>query len=931
MIKKLLLVGLCVAWSAVAQATTYYVSRQGRDRHTGTSPDQAWRTLEKVNAMMESFLPGDNIRFRRGDRFAGQLLVTASGTAGRPITFGAYGEGDRPIIDGFQRLTQWTAVGNHLWKATYHSPHQRAYNLVINHRFQAIGRYPNLDEAQGGYLPISGGDHRQRFVSKALQGGPWTGGDLVVRTCRWLLDRAPITHHQGQQVSLASPTHRHVTNGFGFFVVNHRRALDQEGEWAYHHAERAVYLRTRRNPNGQAILTAHVPELVRIHRVQHITVRQLDLWGAAHDAVWINYSNHITVSDCRFYGSGQNGITVRYSQRTALLGNRFEQTSNNGITVQRGKFTEIANNTLTGTGMVAGQGASGNHAYCAIRGRTEHLNVHHNRIDQVGHNAISFLGDYINVQYNHVTNFCRLKDDGGGIYAGNSAAYPHRLIQIKNNIIGNDSPSSVGWGTAKPDLAHVSGVYLDNRTNNATLENNTVYGCQIYGLYLHNAYNNRLQNNTVYDSWRAIGMVHDDRALDTPLRDNIVQHNVLFARTPDQELLHFRSLRDDILKFGTFNQNFYHSPLKHERMVRVTTDWNHRSKLYSVKHWQKISPYDQLSYVGTDRWPTHVVNRYLSGNLLPNGSFTDDVGSWQGWSKDGQGLVRHAKQALDGGSLTMAFATKGDGSPLSVSTDGGIGAFRRGEQFVLRYSLKSTGEGATMSTQLINKDGPYRVLSNTHNAVAYTERQEIEAFFTVEQAASQASVAITLPKNAHRVHVDNVSLRKVMTQPANHDRYVRFLTNPSRRRVSLALPSGRWKSARGRAFRGSVKLDPFQSMILLRDENGRAARQAHAEGDSFSRPKQAELRLEEPPVMPSERSLRLYPNPLVNTPLTVDIDPTVTPTEVQVYDAEGTLLIRRPVSEPGPVTFSPDELGTGLRLVRVTTSAGTWTGKVVVQ
>ena len=932
MMKKLLLVGLCMVWTVCAHATTYYVSHQGRDRHTGTSPQQAWRTLAKVNAMMKSFRPGDVILFRRGDRFAGQLIVTTSGAAGQPITFGAYGTGDRPIIDGFRRLSQWTAVGNQLWKTTYQSPHGRAYNLVINHRFQPIGRYPNLDQDRQGYLPISGGNGRSQFSSEELQGGPWTGGDAVVRSCRWILDRAPIVHHQGNQLSLAQEVSYDAINGFGFFIVNHRRALDQEGEWAYHHAAHALFLRSQRDPNTRAILTAHVPELIRMSRVQYITVRQLALWGAAKNAVLVHYSKHITVSDCHFYGSGQNGAAVQYSERTAFLRNKVEHTNNNGIRVQQGRFTEIADNTFTRTGLIAGMGASGNNTYCAVRGMSQHLNIHHNRIDQVGYNAISFVGDYINIQYNHITNFCQIKDDGGGIYAGNSAPYPHKLIQIKNNIVGNDAPSTVGWGTVKPDLAHISGIYMDNHTNGANIENNTVYGCQIYGIYFHNAYNSLVKNNTVYDSWRALGMVHDARALDAPIRNNTIHNNVLFARKVDQELIHFRSIKDDHFKFGTMDRNHYHSPLKHERVVRVTSDWNRSNQLHSVTQWQKLSPYDQSSRVGTDRWPAYVINRYLSGNLLPNATFTENVRGWQGWSRDGDGIIRHSEQAIDGGSLTMAFATPGDGSHLSVSTNNGIGSLREGEKFVLRYSLKSGGEGTTLSSKLINKGGPYRILSNTNYVATDTKRQDIEEFFTVDHSALQGTLNISVPKNSYQVHVDNVSLRKVATQAVDYDRYLQFLTNPSRRRVSLSLPSGQWKSARGQVFRGSVTLDPFQSMILLRDQSELASRQADTKGEvSATSAKRSDQSEDSLPEGTTDNSLQLYPNPLTDGSLTIDLGKAIEIAEVQVYDTKGTLLLRRSVEGKRQVAFSPAELGSGLRLIKVVTPEFTKTGKVLVQ
>ena len=932
--KKLLLLVLCLAWASLSQAATYFVSNQGHDANSGKSPDLAWRTLGKVNAMMASFKPGDVILFKRGHRFAGKIVVTASGEEGRPITFGAYGSGDRPIINGFQRLSQWESVGNNIWKTSYQSPYGQAYNLLINHVSQPIGRYPNADEGEGGYLPIDGGNGWSQFNSPALRGGPWKGADAVVRSRRWILDRVPIIQHQGTQISLGHRVNYNTENGYGFIIVNHRNTLDQEGEWAYHAGEHALYLHTKRDPNTQAILTAHEPELFKMDRVQHITIQQLELWGSAQDAVHINYSQHITVRKCRFYSSGQNGATVKYSERVSFLDNHFENTNNNGIEVEQGKYTEIASNIFLHTGLNPGMGNSGDNAYCAVRGKTQHFNVHHNRIDQVGYNGVTFVGDYINIQYNHITNFCLIKDDGAGIYAGNSAPYPHNLLQIKNNIVGDGFRRSVGWGTNRSDLVHVNGIYLDNHSNAAVIENNTVYRCENYGIYLHNAYNNRLKNNTFYDNWRALGMSHDVRAIDAPLRDNIVQNNVFFARKASQELLHLRSIKDDHFQFGTINQNYYYSPLKHERVIR-STDKNYQNQLYSVAQWQKHSPYDQLSHAGTERWPTYVINRYLSGNLLPNATFTDNIRGWQGWSSDGDGMIQHA-DAIDGGSLAMAFASQGDGSLLSVSPNTGIGSLTKNEKLVLHYSLMSDGKGATLDTKIVQKGGGYVLLSNINYVSASTQRQDIEEFFTINQSTAEGALTIRLPKNENLVFLDNVSLRKVATQAVNYDQYVQFLANPSRQRTSMSLPSGQWKSARGQTYRGSVTLEPFQSMILLRSEQElaslQAARQAHREQDVSVIPSEKRSQPEDllAPESDAER-LKVYPNPLRSGRLTVDLGTATESAEVQVYNAAGRLVASRSVAGQQKVTFTKRSLGSGFYLIKMITPTRTITEKVVIE
>jgi len=86
-----------------AAGTTYYVdSASGSDTNTGTSPGAAWQTLTKVNAT--TFSPGDQILFKRGGVWHGQLHPLGSGAlvggVPTPITIGAYDTGSRPIING---------------------------------------------------------------------------------------------------------------------------------------------------------------------------------------------------------------------------------------------------------------------------------------------------------------------------------------------------------------------------------------------------------------------------------------------------------------------------------------------------------------------------------------------------------------------------------------------------------------------------------------------------------------------------------------------------------------------------------------------------------------------------------------------------------------------------------------------------------------
>ena len=89
-------IGLFLAGSAFAQ-TTYYVSEMGNDRNDGLSEGTPWQSLSRVSR--ERLEPGDTVRFRSGDLFEGQLVISNSGTPEAPITFTRYGAGEKPLLD----------------------------------------------------------------------------------------------------------------------------------------------------------------------------------------------------------------------------------------------------------------------------------------------------------------------------------------------------------------------------------------------------------------------------------------------------------------------------------------------------------------------------------------------------------------------------------------------------------------------------------------------------------------------------------------------------------------------------------------------------------------------------------------------------------------------------------------------------------------
>jgi hypothetical protein len=117
-----LLFGLAV--SQHVYAATYYVDSSITDTNVGSAtPDctnydpaaftcsggsaSAYKTIADINAF-SALAPGDSVLFRKGQTWREELDPPSSGSAGSPITFGAFGSGANPIISGANIFSSWT-------------------------------------------------------------------------------------------------------------------------------------------------------------------------------------------------------------------------------------------------------------------------------------------------------------------------------------------------------------------------------------------------------------------------------------------------------------------------------------------------------------------------------------------------------------------------------------------------------------------------------------------------------------------------------------------------------------------------------------------------------------------------------------------------------------------------------------------------------
>lgn len=74
---------------------SYYIdSENGNDANKGTGENIAWKSFLNLNG--ESLNPGDSIKFKRGSKFSGLLIISESGNEKAYITLTSYGDNSQP-------------------------------------------------------------------------------------------------------------------------------------------------------------------------------------------------------------------------------------------------------------------------------------------------------------------------------------------------------------------------------------------------------------------------------------------------------------------------------------------------------------------------------------------------------------------------------------------------------------------------------------------------------------------------------------------------------------------------------------------------------------------------------------------------------------------------------------------------------------------
>lgn len=485
--------------STSVNAAIYYVSSSGNDANSGMSESLAWKTLQKVNSIF--FKPGDQILFKRGDSWNGTLNVNSSGLSGVPITYGAFGNGDKPKIYGSETISGWTNHVGNIYKTTLNFD---VNQIFLNDKRAQLARYPKT-----GYLKITSVSSPTQFTSTDLNNSiDYTGCQWVGRTSSYTLIQKEIISSSGQTLTLNEAPFLGLNIGEGFFLCDKLSFLTQPGEWHFDSKTKTLYLwtPTGESPSNYVVRASTYEYGINIESKNNIIIKDLEILQNAKYGIYINKSNYVTIEGNKIISSVEAGVnSYNLSSYSVINNNEIIEANHFGINLYNNVGAEITNNLISGIGKLENITRIGKNSLLpsswgiSIKSVGGFGNIQYNQIANGAYIGIWFGDGKYTVKNNFIDGACQVLDDGGGIYTYNGSDYNKPGAagsEIANNIILNVFGNPIG-NTIK--YYQGQGIFLDNGTHDVTVKDNLISGTTL-GLFIHDGGKNIITGNTIMNS-----------------------------------------------------------------------------------------------------------------------------------------------------------------------------------------------------------------------------------------------------------------------------------------------------------------------------------------------------------------------------------------------------------------------------------------------
>ncbi len=830
--RLLLLLGLFTAAGAV-QATNYYVSAAGNDANAGTSAAAPWRTLAKVNSF--TFAANDSILLRRGDVFFGSIVVNRNN-----LVFSAYGTGARPVITGSVPVTGWTLTSAGIYQASVNAK-SHLNMVVLNGRPQQIGRYPNANDANGGYLTYEAAGSTSITDNQMTSTVDWTGAEIAIRKNGWVIDRCIITSHSGTVFNYRigrninagnTPLNSPARVGYGYFIQDDVRTLDQMGEWYYDTTAKVIKMFFgSNNPSSYNIRVSVVDTLINVGNRTYITIDNINFEDANMSGVYSYLGGFVTVKNCDFTNMGAKGVHIFGSNDILVDNVTVRNALANGIQViNRSKSNVVVRGcTVRNTGEIAGMGSYFDDSdykgvYIFV---VNNALIENNVVDSSGYSGIQYMGSDIIVQRNRVNYFCNVLHDGGGIYtyaSGTDASpgplYTNRIV--RNNIVMNGIGAMEGTTSTVPDVA---GIFNDGRTMNVSILNNTVFNSNMDGIYCNNPSNITIRGNVLYNNVRDIAFMKYSWGSINNLN---IKQNVSFNASNAARNMHYINsgisspttalVQADVQALGGIDSNYYNS-LSDAGLTMEVYDASagtpFQTPPYSLEGWRSFSSHDQKTRRPAARYQPYTVLNTVGTNVFSNPTFNTNITGVTLFGTSTTASFDNTSKISGVGSLRMDFSAPVANRYSLLHSP--IGAVSNAKKYRIRFKTLGTTANGIVRVFFRKTASPYNDLvpSRQSASIGLGIRQQEFLIDGPTTETAGASLCIEVEQTSGTTYIDDVEVIEVNATINTFASQVRFEYNGDATAKTVMLDA-KYIGVDSTIYNGVITLQPFSAAVMVK-------------------------------------------------------------------------------------------------------------------
>jgi parallel beta-helix repeat protein len=800
--------------SAQVTAPRYHIAPDGDDSAAGTE-SAPWRTLARVQAAVDNVQPGAQFLFQRGGSYPGSLEIDYPfrGTTDAPVVFGAYGDGEAPILSGLIPLTDWTPAGENRWQTTCPACQPRTDLLLLDGQAQPFARFPNLDAGDEGYLYFDAATGRSALTDDALAGGPdWTGGELVIRSIAWVLDRYPITGQNGGTLTLGparDETNYNFKVGYGYFLQNHPAALDQDGEWVWDAAAQTITLYLSSHPAQHRLQTTAVDKVVSLANLAHVELRDLTIEGGRDYGLDILNCERLRVLNVTVRFGAADAIQATNCTDFELANSHIHDHLTHGFRSWNCAACLVHHNHIERIGLLAGMGRGGDGQYNGASLNGDQSSMEFNRIEYIGYNPLTIAGS-VSARYNLIQHFALVKVDSGGIGTWRTSG---------GQIIGNTVLYGLGSDAAIPwDSPAVNGIYIDDNSENIEVRDNVVGYMGGNGIVLHNTRNIQVVNNTVFAAGESGIILTDDHLGTLESTDSLIENNRIFSFGLDAFPLRAQtSLLGEawLGRLGTLRANRYCNPLRANPIsVAFQPGWLTRDLW--LARWQTDYGYDQNSRDCGLRYPPVTETGDPGPNRISNSTLNSTADGWSGWPGSSLELGWDTRW---GGSLRVGHI----GSDPGVLSYHGIGAVEAGQAFRVRFRAQAETDGVSLAVYLQQAGPDYGWWSEPVRLRIDRADAVHTVYVTAREADPNLRLTFDLQRGAggqpQRLWLDDIEVVPVAVEPVPLESVARLETNATDAAIEVTLDDQVYLDLDGTRYApgSTLTLAPYTGIILVRE------------------------------------------------------------------------------------------------------------------